>query len=476
MITTISPSSINTFDESTSFGCERRWYYKYVEKRVEPEQPHLQRGVRFHALIEKYLKGEMTGEAQEGEEVGLFLAGQHIIDKVKPLVRGVEVQVSGLVADIPLHIKSKCDVVLADGILDWKTSSDIRRYGKTPEQLAVDNQLVIYARCIHPTLEHVRLAHGYFQTAKGRSRSELVETVVTKKHLDDHYENVIVPLVAKMKLVSEVGEATSVKPNLNACRKCPHAAYCPQDKKESPVVSFFNRFKQAQQEVAAPQPVLPPDAPKSEPALAAEPVQGFSPIPPPKTEPTPEVRQYAEVQRAPTGEVQAVTPVEPQTAKRGPGRPKGAKNKPKMQFVDVPSEPPVPQPATVVGTIFGGTVGLATTGLMQPPLGQHPQSQTMQVGNLTVKSDPRVPENKAIMMQAAPNPRGFTVTSVTYSKGLKVGLPGFSSIDFHVSMTAEGEDYEATFAALKVEVEKRLEAEMLEADAMKKSMKAEEKK
>jgi hypothetical protein len=444
VINSISPSSINAFDETTSFGCQRRWWYKYVEKREEPKQAHLERGVRLHALIESYLKG--TLQAGEGEEYGLFLAGQHFIDAVKPHVIGIEAPVKGEVAGIPISSMSKCDAVLTDGIVDWKTSSDIRRYGKTPADLAKDTQLNIYARAFHPTLSEVRLAHVYFQTSKGK-RAELVETVVTKKHLDEHYANVIVPLVQKMKLVSEVQEAASVKPNLEACRMCPHAAVCPQDKKENAVVSFFNRFKQVTTQAPItpsptemlkamePQPILPPDAPKSDPATAAVPVEGFSPIPPPKTEPVAEERKYAEVQRAPTGEVEAVKDVQPQPIKRKPGRPPGAKNKPKMQFVDVPSDV---------------------------------------VASVPVAEPKPLPAPKPNPV-ATPNPKGFTVTSVTFSKGMKVGLPNYSSIDFQVSMTAEGEDYEATLAALKVEVEKRLSEEFNESQQMKALMKADEK-
>lgn len=45
-------------------------------------------------------------------------------------------------------------------------------------------------------------------------------------------------------------------------------------------MSIFDKFKPA----AAAAPIAPPDQPKSDPAQAAKPVEGFSPIPPPKTE------------------------------------------------------------------------------------------------------------------------------------------------------------------------------------------------
>ena len=45
-------------------------------------------------------------------------------------------------------------------IIDWKTTSDINRYGKTAEDLAADTQMVIYGKACHPTRDSVFLAHA----------------------------------------------------------------------------------------------------------------------------------------------------------------------------------------------------------------------------------------------------------------------------------------------------------------------------
>ena len=50
------------------------------------------------------------------------------------------------VAGVPVSPMSKCDVVTEAGIIDWKTTSDIEKYGKTPGELATDVQMLIYGR------------------------------------------------------------------------------------------------------------------------------------------------------------------------------------------------------------------------------------------------------------------------------------------------------------------------------------------
>ena len=50
-------------------------------------------------------------------------------------------------------------MVTEDGIIDWKTSSDIRRYGKTPADLAKDTQMILYAQAEHADRLTVKLAH-----------------------------------------------------------------------------------------------------------------------------------------------------------------------------------------------------------------------------------------------------------------------------------------------------------------------------
>lgn len=100
-------------------------------------------------------------------------------------------------------------------------------------------------------------------------------------------------------------------------------------------MSFFSKMKPAAVE-AQPQPVLPPDAPKSEPAKAADLVEGFSLVPPPrkmKIEDVPPPAPAPEVPSAP-----AATEPATEAPKRGRGRPPGAKNKPKEEAPTQPKD------------------------------------------------------------------------------------------------------------------------------------------
>ena len=59
----LSPSMINKFDASAPFGCERRWWYRYVKGLDEPQIGNQQLGERVHALIESFLaKRELVME------------------------------------------------------------------------------------------------------------------------------------------------------------------------------------------------------------------------------------------------------------------------------------------------------------------------------------------------------------------------------------------------------------------------------
>lgn len=433
----LSPSMINKFDSTQSFGCERRWWYRYVKGLDEPQTGNQELGEKLHALIENRLKtGETPVVAGAGHEAaGLYLAGQAMIESVaQRTIIGVE---RGLPADfrldgIAFSPMSKCDVVTMDGIIDWKTSSDINRYGKTERELATDTQMVLYALAFHPTAESVKLAHGQFQT-KGRKSTHFVEVEVTNKDLADHRNNVIIPLVQKMKSAASETDVRKLPRNEKSCFNCAYKPHCPTAEGEN-IMSFFSKMKstavtvdpnlkQGQVLVMEPekfaQSVLPPDAPRSDPAKASEPVAGFSPTPAPRVTEAPspsadlahDVHEGVKttlVGRVEDGKV-VVTDErrEPVTepVKRGRGRPPGAKNKPKDE------------PAAAQATV--------------------------------VTYDP----NEA---------RGLVIKSTTITKGYTVNVGAFNSVRFDVSMTAEGAD---VYDALKAEVDAALEAEVVKYQA-----------
>lgn len=340
VITSISPTAITAFDETTAFGCQRRWWFKYVAGLKEPTSPEMVDGLAVHAISEHDLLGladqpEILFSMSEGERdwlARLTAKGQVFRDEIRSEVIGIEAPMPpGFnIAGIPISSMSKCDVVTREpGIIDWKTTSSIEKYGKTPGQLRKDTQMVIYARAFHPNEPKVRLTHGQYETS-GTPRFNAASVLVEKNQLDEFYEGTIIPLVEKMKTAARVEAAREMKPNRNACRLCPHRGICPPDK-ENPLMGIFNKFKATTTETPAapskPEPqILPPDAPASSPELNAKPVEGFENkrtlnIVDEKPEAAPE---KVEVKEEPKVE-------EPAVEKKGPGRPKGSKNKPKEE-------------------------------------------------------------------------------------------------------------------------------------------------
>lgn len=399
----LSPSMINKFDASAPFGCERRWWYRYVKDLDEPQIGNQYLGEKVHALIEAFLaKRELGMEIPlEDESYGIYLSGQRMVEEVaRRTILGVETPLPEFTLD-GTRVQGYVDVVTSDGIIDWKTSSDIRRYGKTESELATDTQMTIYALAVHPNRSTVKLAHGQFQT-KGTKRANFVEVEVTDKHLASHRDNVIIPLVQKMKSAASESDVRKLPRNEKSCFNCHFKSHCPTAEGET-VMSFFSKMSQPQ-----PQAVLPPDAPKSEPEKAADPVEGFSPVPPPRKmkiedvpplAPAPELKSMSVAEFAKTAEAPA-----PEASKRGRGRPPGSKNKAKEE---------------------------APT---QPKDGQ------------VITYDPSKIVNA-----------GLVIKSTTVTKGCTINVGAFNSVRFDVSMTAEGAD---CYDALKAEVDAALEAEV----------------
>jgi CRISPR/Cas system-associated exonuclease Cas4 (RecB family) len=422
----LSPSSINKFDATQAFGCERRWWFRYVKGLDEPQLSNQFLGESVHALIEARLTKLELGMMVDPEAYGIYLAGEAMIEDVaKRTIIGIETPLRDFKLD-GVKVQGYVDVVTSDGIIDWKTSSDIRRYGKTEADLAVDTQMNIYARAMHPDLEVVKLAHGQFQT-KGNKRTAFVEVEISQRGLAAHESNVIIPLVQKMKSAASESDVRKLPRNEKSCFNCAYKTHCPSNEGDS-IMSFFSKMKSAEvvlNTTVAPKvdvsklppvtaQVLPPDAPASNPTLAAKPVEGFSPVPParkmtmidvPEPAITAPATPFAIAQAAPPP---AAPPVE--EIKKKAGRPPGAKNKPK----DVESSnlaPSLPRSLGVITYVPEQTVGVVK------------------------------------------------FTGLTVSKGFTVNLGSFNNVRFEVAASGEGNDYAALEAALLEKVEASLERE-----------------
>lgn len=365
-----SASAIESFDDSTSFGCQRRWFFKSVLKLPEPPRDNLTLGTNLHSAVENFLikgaPGEMKPEVQrlfhaiKPEAIRVrdegFVALEHPIDFL-------------LVPDV--RIIGRIDVLRKNGPLDWKTSSDVGKYAPTPYKLARSIQMLVYAKwqdSVHfegntigaPT----QVTHVYVQT-KGTPVTQRIDAVMTPTLLTEGISRVI-NIAREMKSAQSLPHspegAESLRPDRTKCRAntkmpCPYLNVCPMEK--AAMSSALERLKArlntanpltpAEKEVvkvaSAPlsppvQAIVPADAPPPAP------VEKFMAVPPPKTpikkvltipEPAPTPAQEvlptsATVNTAPSAEPTAPASAStstPETPKRGPGRPPGAKNKPK---------------------------------------------------------------------------------------------------------------------------------------------------
>lgn len=267
-----SPSLINSFDPSTPFGCERRGWFKYVAGKEEPSTGNQSLGVELHRLNEEFLLGrEVNSEIPEA--LTLFELGKAKLEEVKnhfearylpfEVEHSIETELSGV------RVSGFCDFSAPGLVIDWKTTSDIRKYGKKAEELLGDTQMLIYAHSLSTRSEEVSLAHGQYQT-RGTPRFNFVEALISKDELDEKIELVIVPKIERIKTLVAESDVTKIDRNAKTCGVCPHRGYCPTKGSEA-IMSIFNKYsKPAPQQAAIPE-ILPPDAPKSDPALAAEP-------------------------------------------------------------------------------------------------------------------------------------------------------------------------------------------------------------
>lgn len=367
----VSPSLITKFDPSSKYDCERRGWFVYVLGKKEPTNFKMTRGTFLASMQEEYLKTGKLLLATE-EQTKWFGKLRPHLDELKASGRvvGAEMEMPEdfTVAGVRVHPNSKADIVL-DGppeIEDLKTTGNIGKNGKTITQVKHDTQLHIYRKAFFPDATEVKLTLNYLQV-EGALVLQPVSVPVSKSVLDTHYETTIVPLVERIKSVVSEKDVKKVTADRKKCWNCPHRSYCPPDK-ENPLMNIFEKFgKKPAAAGNAPAPIVPPDAPKSDPAQAAKPVEGFQAVPPPKTEAEKKRRMLIVDEPAPAAEddeeaallkqlaaakakkVEAVaaakaaaekaaqevaanesSSAEAEEKKSKGGRPPGAKNKPKL--------------------------------------------------------------------------------------------------------------------------------------------------
>jgi hypothetical protein len=300
-----SPSALKTGDPrkasaeggGSEGGCAVKYWFQYVEKKKPPSTKAQETGTALHADLERYV---LTGARDISE---LALCGLHMVpppDAYPPTDLAVELDMGasyieahakrdpelagvllvardlrllgryteadallraeGLLSLSGLPVLGRIDMVHARGlnygaadvgdvadppgtieVIDWKTSSDVNRYAKTPGGLARDLQMLAYGRYLilqaarlglpgsaGAALAWLRLSHGYFQT-RGRRLTRKVSVMLSVAEICDRWEQGA-PVARTILDAARSNSAADVEPNLDSCDAyggCPHRAYCP---------------------------------------------------------------------------------------------------------------------------------------------------------------------------------------------------------------------------------------------------------
>lgn len=226
----LSPSQIDAFDNSTPFGCQRRWVWRYVLGETEPETGSQSLGTELHAVLEARLcehpEPKVSPEA-------LRLANLFDVKSLTATVESVETWI-----EFPLweqfNIRGRIDVATDTGVWDWKTTSSIQKYAKYGPALRNATPMLLYAHWWleqHPEKAACLMTHCYFQTT-GSARVELSEVTLTRADVVEGVAR-LKPLMEAMAAAAEHKDVLRVKPDYNKCRRCPFGTKCSEKESEN---------------------------------------------------------------------------------------------------------------------------------------------------------------------------------------------------------------------------------------------------
>ncbi len=231
---------------TTANQCLRKWFFEKVLRKRPPQTKSQGVGTALHEDIERYLKTgvnalgplAMTGKhllpepgpdlwvEQPIDALGLTLDGIRFIGAMDLLhTRGINKGASEIeeVQDPP-GTAEVCDHKTTKG-----SRSDPYAYCKTPKELSTDIQMVGYGEVARRSiygLEHIRLSHHYFFTAK--PLPAVKKTILLPvEEIRETWES-FTPIVRSMRQVV-TSDVSDVPGNVNACDAyggCPHRTYC----------------------------------------------------------------------------------------------------------------------------------------------------------------------------------------------------------------------------------------------------------
>ena len=289
----VSPSQVNTFRT-----CERKWGHEKIGGHVEPEKQGTALGTYVHGILEAYAE---HGTAPDTEETWQFEPGAktfypgvialNMITRVMPppgvavtegefefqpgpndpIVRGfVDLGYEGSEHSFP-ELDAIDGPVLV--VVDHKTSSNPKKWGKTEESLPKDPQAIMYAMAaLHEWRQSntgppplVLCAWNYGATSGKPSGGKIVFALFTPKEVFAAFK-ALLPTIRKIaRLRKERPDPNTLKFNAGACSMyggCPHRDRCNltnEQKLESLMSnSLLDDLLDEEQSTAPPETELPP--------------------------------------------------------------------------------------------------------------------------------------------------------------------------------------------------------------------------
>lgn len=216
-------------------GCERKWWWRYVQRVKEPKGKAAELGEKVHKELENY---ERTGQdalgpiASKGKRflppLGQWLRIEEEFGKKPPYVLTV--------AGIPITGKVDLRTQYQDRIrvTDHKTAKDVEEKAAKPEDLTTTAtshgiQTVGYALrefLLDPNLDRLELEHIYYPTERLTKQDAKPVQVWIDRATAFREWGRMGPLGERLKEIAKAPTLETVKPNWNACERCFYRERC----------------------------------------------------------------------------------------------------------------------------------------------------------------------------------------------------------------------------------------------------------
>jgi hypothetical protein len=233
----VSPSQAVSADHESYGGCERRYYYRRVEGRPEPEYAAAVEGTEGHAQIAEYLH---TGKMVLGQHA---LKAKRFLPEPDPKLQ-LELDIDdGALTAAGLPVVGFVDwlndsrvVHLDHGevydpagsveIVDWKFTG--RKEFPTPREVAEALPMTFYGEWAarKRPLEYIRMSHVYIATRRREVSKRSV--LVRRSEIATRWVRAE-GVVRRLQVIAGCTSPDDVPANLDACDAyggCPHRSYC----------------------------------------------------------------------------------------------------------------------------------------------------------------------------------------------------------------------------------------------------------